>query len=368
VALGATTNTIEHFTELYFTGGAASSQPNRSNGNNDIPAPVMGVSLSGQPETELVVVPDLDSQVWGLFPGNLAPYRALLDANNNSQAYPLFDLQEYQGGPSGSLYTCGGGPPTSPYPLWNTPIVQSAAFANPAAFVPPGTCATVQDPVLLLATGGVDWGPPASVIVALDLSPMNNNILGCTSLTTPQPSPCPGFGGDSAASPLPIQGQAPADCNPLIVATCPTGVAPNTPACIGRVFGAPLVDGQDVVYTTSTGSLTGVGSGLSAQQGTGDVEALGSACTATAFAGGSAACGICASSQTATDIMLNVGNVAGGLAASAPNSSGKISIYGASTTGLFDLTGVTQNAAKQQLYQKIMLQDWWLRQQPRTPP
>lgn len=122
------------------------------------------------------------------------------------------------------------------------------------------------------------------------------------------------------------------------------------------------------MFTVSTGELTGSGSGLSTSDGTGEVEALGNNCTATAFKNGNAACGICASSQNATAIMNNVGKVAGGLAVSAPNSAGQVSIYGASVNGLFDITGVTQHPAQQQFYQKIMLQEWWLRRQNRTAP
>ena len=36
----------------------------RSNGFNDIPAPVLGMSTSGRPETDLILVPDLDGQIW----------------------------------------------------------------------------------------------------------------------------------------------------------------------------------------------------------------------------------------------------------------------------------------------------------------
>jgi hypothetical protein len=218
----------------------------------------------------------------------------------------------------------------------------------------------------MLATGGVDWGPAASVMVALDLGPVNNNIAGCTAL------PCVGPAAlavteDSAASPLPVQGP-PANTNALEVATCPDGVLPTDVACVGRVFGEPLVDGQEVLFTTSTGTLTGVGSDLSQQQGDGRIQALGSnSCNAgTIDTAGPNGCGICASSEQSNDLAVHVGKVASGLAATSPNAAGTSKLISSSTSGNFVMSFIA-TAVAQATYQKILLQQWWLRHQQRTP-
>ena len=217
---------------------------------------------------------------------------------------------------------------------------------------------------MLLATGGVDWGPAASVIVALDVQTLNNGLFG----------PPPNFPGialnnDSAFAPMPEAN--PNQCPPIELATCPAGVLPSDAQhCVGRVFGQPLVVGQDVLFATSTGTLTGVGSSLAQQQGSGTIESLGQVNCAGASCGlcsiGSGAGGACLNGIE--DLADNVGKVASGL--SALNSSshpGEVQVFSASTTGLQSVT-LSANAAASPAYQKLLLSQWWLRKQKKTPP
>ncbi len=358
---GTPTTVVEHFTERYFTKGPGIY---RSNGNNDTPAPALGVTLDGQPQTEMLVVPDLDGQVWGLFPGTLASYRTIAYGGNPAAAFPLFDIQRYRAGGADFTGCTGGGFATAlAATAQNGSLTQSAAFANPAAFLPPGTCQGFTDPVVLLATGGVDWGPPASIVVALDIAPSNDNLSGCTATSL---GSCQAGTNDSAAAPMPIQGDA---CMPLEVATCEGGISPSSSQCEGRVFGQPLVLGQDVLFTTSTGNLTGVGGDLPQQQGSGNIEALGAANCTAATPGG---CGICLSTEQTADLATNVGKVGSGLAAaqtSAPNSglsTTTYQVFSSSTTGLGSISVQANNSAVA-FYQRVVLQQWWLRHQPRTP-
>ncbi len=133
--LSSTGSTLAHFSSLYLT---KPSSGYRSSGNNDIPAPPLGITLSGRPETELVVVPDLDGQVWGLLPGTLASSHT---APGYAYApFPLFDIERYAGGYP-PLFGSGWVPPTLPVGL-NV----GAPFANPGAYVAPGTCSGFNDP------------------------------------------------------------------------------------------------------------------------------------------------------------------------------------------------------------------------------
>ncbi|MHB8417120.1 MAG: hypothetical protein ACYDCL_03525 [Myxococcales bacterium] len=340
---------IEHFTMQYITTPGAY----RSDGQNDVPAPALGVTLSGRPETELLVIPDLDGQVWGLFPGTLAPYRTQTIGGGAPEAFPLFDLYEYLKG--GEDFVGCGSPAQAAdrgtYP-W---LFQGAPFANPAAYMPPGTCSAstgFNDPVVVLATGGVDWGPPASVVVALDVAPTNNNLA----------SGMPGPGNDSAASPMPV---GKAGCQPVEIATCQQDTLMSTGQCEGRVFGQPLVVGSEVLFTSSTGILTGVGSALPQQQGTGNIEALGaSGCSAANTLG----CGICQATEQTNDLAVNVGKVGSGLVAGSTQggANGNVQVFSSSTTGIGTIQiQVTQNGVAFGV--KPLLEQWWRRTQQRTP-
>ncbi len=358
---GAGIGYLEHFTERYFTKGPTIY---RSNGNNDIPAPTLGVTLSGRPGTELLVVPDLDGQVWGLFPGTLASYRTLSYGGNATAPFPLFDIQRYRKGGQDFSSCAGGNYATAlAATAQGGTLTFSAPFANPAAFLPPGTCQGFEDPVVLLASGGVDWGPPASIMVALDVAASNNNLASCTASNL---SNCQAGQNDSAAAPMPVADNS--HCTPLEVATCEGGLSPTNSQCQGRVFGQPIVLGQDVLFTTSTGTLTGVGADLPQQQGSGNIEALGSAsCTAANTNG----CGVCISSEQTADLATNVGKVGSGLAAATTatnpgTSTTTYQVFSSSTTGLGTVS-ITANNSATPLYQKLLLEEWWLRQQARTP-
>jgi hypothetical protein len=347
---------LDHFSMLYDTTTAGT----RSLGNNDYPAPVLGVSLSGQRQTELLVVPDLDGQAWGVRPATLAS----IDQTASGLSYPIFDVQQYNNYPGvvSKKFQCT---PNSSVTTWNSTssnLLSQAAFANPVAFLAPGTCANAvgsggNDPVVLLATGGVDWGPPASVIVALDL---NSDTLQNVVVPGPDPSALT----DSAMEPLPVQsfgdaGVMAGSCQTIDIATCQQGSAPGT--CQGRVFGQPLVVGATVLYTTSTGLLTGTGSSLDQQNGDGTISALGgSTCTQ----GNPSGCSVCAPSVGSVDLVTQVGKVASGLTA-VPSAGGTVTVFSASTTGLANLVLSAVPVAKA-FIQKLVLQEWWLRPQHAT--
>jgi hypothetical protein len=203
--------------------------------------------------------------------------------------------------------------------------------------------------VVLLATGGTDWGPAASTVVGLD--------LGANVLIT---NPVMAASNDSAFSPIPVQDAT--RLIPLEVATCPSGVLPSSPSCVGRVFGQPLVVGQNVLFAASTGSLTGIGNDLDQQKGDGRIAALGSA-ACTAGGGGSAFCGICETTETSTDLVTQVGKVGSGLAATPPGA-GLVTVLSASTTGI-GAVQVTSTQSAAPYNQRLALQQFWLRQQRR---
>ncbi len=339
---------LDHFTMLYNTTAAGS----HSLGNNDIPAPILGVSLSGQRQTEFMVVPDLDGQVWGLAPATLAS----VDLYNGGLAFPLFDVQEYNAHPAGISKKFGCSPNHS-VTVWGNTLLSQAAFANPAAFLAPGTCQNGvgsggNDPAVLLATGGVDWGPPSSIIVALDLNSdtlQNSSALPNSNLTF-----------DSAAEPMPLQTipAVPGACNTIDIATCEQNTPPGT--CQGRVFGQPLVIGATVLYSTNTGLLTGSGTNLDQQNGDGTISALGGVgCQVTAGVG--QGCSVCAPTVGSVDLVTKVGKVASGLAA-IPQSGGNVQVVSASTTGLANLL-VKAAAALVPPLQRLTMQQWWLRTQ-----
>ena len=188
------------------------------------------------------MVPDLDGQVWGVRPATLSS----VDLTAAGLAFPIFDVQEYNAplntGTISKKFQCM---PNSSVTAWNSTtsnLLSQAAFANPVAFLAPGTCQNAvgsggSDPVVLLATGGVDWGPPASIIVALDL---NSDTLQNAVASGPDPSQMT----DSSMEPLPVQTLpvVPTMCQTIDVPTCQQGSPPGT--CEGRVFGQPLVVGR----------------------------------------------------------------------------------------------------------------------------
>jgi hypothetical protein len=326
----------------------------RSNGNDDIPAPVLGVSTTGKPETDLLVVPDLDGQVWGLVPTSLASAIKLVSAGT-SVPFPLFDIERYWGQEvaGGSRFQSTG--PVLIAPAAVTPqLVTQAAFANPAVVLPAGACPGTgngtNDPVVILATGGVDWGSQASLVVALDVG-VNDFQLGAAGSSNAQAN-------GSASELLPIGPLK----NNLEVPTCENAILTTTGACVGRVFGQPLVVGSDVLFNTNTGILTGQGSSLAQQTGDGTISTLGgsSGCEATN------SCNICQTSEQSVDLATNVGKMASGLTAIAGN--GNVQVFGASTTGVSNIVVASPASVPQNLFQKLALQQWWLRpQRPSCP-
>jgi hypothetical protein len=90
-------------------------------------------------------------------------------------------------------------------------------------------------------------------------------------------------------------------------------------------------------------------------------------CNASAISGVNPSCGICAAGEQSNDLAINVGKVASGLAATSPASgSSTVQVFSSSTAGLGTLT-ISVTKAAQAFYQKILLQQWWLRRQERTP-
>ncbi len=213
----------------------------------------------------------------------------------------------------------------------------------------PGTCTAsvangAGDPVAVFATGGVDWGPEASIISLIDVAVDDLQQL---------PSgPLAAVANDGWAELLPLEnGAAAGACVGIEVPTCQNGV----PGCVGRVFGQPLVEGGSIFYTTDTGVLTGAGASLDQQNGDGTISTLGAAgCAGTT-------CSVCQSTEQSTDLQTHVGKVASGLAA-VPASGGEVQVFSASTTGLNDvITHFAASATK--LYQRLILQQWWMRPQ-----
>jgi hypothetical protein len=351
---------LDHFTMLYDTTPAGS----RSLGNNDIPAPVLGVSLSGQRQTEFLVVPDLDGQAWGLAPATLTSVDLYGVGDGGASAFPIFDVQVYNATANKAVQSKKFGCMPSPSVLtWangtGNPLLSQAAFANPAVFLPPGTCQNGvgsggSDPVVLLATGGTDWGPPASIIVALDL---NADTLQNATAAVPNPN----LAFDSAMEPLPTQTFAavPGSCFTIDIATCQQTSAPGT--CQGRVFGQLLVEGATVLYSTNTGLLTGSGTNLDQQNGDGAISALGDSTTCNVSGGVGSGCSVCAKAVGSVDLLTKVGKVASSLAA-VPQSGGNVQIVSASTTGLANLL-VKATAPLTAFFQKLVMQQWWLRAQ-----
>jgi hypothetical protein len=328
-------NVLEHFAMLY------SRAANRSNGFNDIPAPVLGLSTTGRPETDLILVPDIDGQIWGLRPATLTSVESY---GTPAEPFPMFDVQRY-GAAQGPRFGCGPGTAATSYPS----LLDQAAFGNPGAVLPPGTCVAsasngASDPVAIFATGGVDWGPVASVISLIDVAVDDLQQL---------PSgPADAVANDGWAELLPLENGAMAGaCVGIEVPTCQNGVL----GCVGRVFGQPLVEGGSIFYTTDTGVLTGAGSSLDQQNGDGTISTLGSAgCSGST-------CSVCQSTEQQVDLQAHVGKVASGLAA-IPASGGQVEVFSASTTGLNDvLTNIQASATK--LYQRLVLQQWWMRPQ-----
>jgi hypothetical protein len=290
--------------------------------------------------------------VWGLAPSTLAS----VDLYNGGLAFPLFDVQEYNANP-GAISKKFGCSPNHSVTVWGNTLLSQAAFGNPAAFLAPGTCQNGvgsggNDPAVLLATGGVDWGPPSSIIVALDLNSdtlQNSSALPNTNLTF-----------DSAAEPMPLQTipAVPGACNTIDIATCEQNTPPGT--CQGRVFGQPLVIGATVLYSTNTGLLTGSGTNLDQQNGDGTISALGGVGCQVA-AGVGQGCSVCAPTVGSVDLVTKVGKVASGLAA-IPQSGGNVQVVSASTTGLANLL-VKAAAALVPPLQRLTMQQWWLRTQ-----
>jgi hypothetical protein len=64
------------------------------------------------------------------------------------------------------------------------------------------------------------------------------------------------------------------------------------------------------------------------------------------------------------DLVTQVGKVASGLAA-VPQSGGNVQVVSASTTGLSSLI-IQATTAATTLFQKLVLQQWWLRPQHAT--
>ncbi len=337
--------TPQHFSSLYMASGA----PTRSNGNNDIPAPVLGVSTTGKPQTDLLVIPDLDGQVWGLQPSSLAStvkYGAL--------SFPLFDIDRYYYGPH--LQSAGGVQATQATHVQQM-LQSQAAFANPAAVLPPGSCpgsgSGSTDAIVILATGGVDWGATASVMVALDVN-INNFQNGAAGVSA-------ALANDGAAEVIPVGSPKAA----LELATCQQAALqlPGAP-CVGRVFGQPLVVGSTVLYNTNTGVLTGQGQSLDQTTGDGTISSLGnSSCT---VATASSNCSICQTTEQSVDLSTGVGKMASGLAAI--NTGGNVQVFGASATGLSNIDVAPTTGATQNQFQRLSLQQWWLRAQRPTCP
>jgi len=179
---------------------------------------------------------------------------------------------------------------------------------------------------------------------------------------------------DSADGLFPAQGSSGSNCSPVEMATCPacnpnTGaiynLSPTDPLCLGRVFGQPLIEGQNLFFTTSTGTLTGMGGALDQQKGDGRIAELGAAnCTP----GSGQGCGICAANPSETDVQVGVGKVASGLGASAPanGNTGTVNIYSASTTGRAGKPTVTVSQPAAIVGQRLLLQQWWLRRERRS--
>ncbi|HUB09534.1 MAG TPA: hypothetical protein VMB50_21195 [Myxococcales bacterium] len=346
---------LVHFTNLYESNDALSANIFRSNGNNDIPAPPIGVSISGRPDTEQLIVPDLDGRLYEVNPINLVS--SIVTSGASSFALPLFDVQAYRGSGTDSPYGAGCTLPAQTALLNGLACAQAQApFDNACAFVPPGTCPGgngANDPVILCATGGTDWGAQASIIAAIDLKAQDFSV-----------NPALALKNDSANAVFPNQG-AGSLCNPLELATCPAcipgtgstfGMAANDPRCVGRVFGQPFVAGQNVYYATVTGTLTGLGASLDQQKGDGRVAEIGAAsCNAQTGAN----CGICGANVGETDMAVGTGKIAGGVVAAQPNGSATIDLFAASTTGRVALKGQTETHASSLPPQRLLLQQWW---------
>ena len=339
---------IQHFAELY------SYAPGRSGGFNDIPAPVLGVSTSNHPAADLLLVPDLDGELWGLRPTTLTSVESY---GSPPTPFPAFDVQRY-GNAVAPRFKCA---PSLGAPLPS--LLSQAAFGNPGAVLPPGSCPGAgngtNDTVVIYPTGGVDWGPAASVISAIDVSVDDFQINPNGTPAAPS-GVAAAVANDGWAELMPVQTGTPV-CTGIQTPTCEHAFLPSK--CLGRVFGQPLVVGGDVFYTTSTGVLTGSGSSIDQQNGDGTISTLG---------GGSSAClstdnCLCQTTETSVDLASNVGKVASGLSAiPLPAGGTTMQIFSASTTGLSSLqVNVVQTATS--LLNKLVLQQWWLRPQRPTP-
>jgi hypothetical protein len=335
IQTAAGANVLEHFSLLY------SRNASRSNGFNDIPAPVLGMSTSGRPETDIILVPDLDGQIWALRPATLTSVESY---GSPASPFPMFDIQRY-GGAQGPRFSCNAGSGATAHPA----LLDQAAFANPGAVLLPGTCSAsasngASDPVAVFASGGVDWGPQASIISLIDVAVDDLQQLPA--------GPAAAVANDGWAELLPLEnGAAAGACVGIEVATCQNAVA----GCIGRVFGQPLVEGGSIFFTTDTGVLTGSGASLDQQNGDGTISTLGAAgCSGTT-------CSVCQATEQSVDLESKVGKVASGLAAVSAGTN-KVEVFSASTTGLNDVISNIQASATK-LYQKLVLQQWWMRPQ-----
>ncbi|MHB1845269.1 MAG: hypothetical protein ACYCWW_10595, partial [Deltaproteobacteria bacterium] len=360
---------LVHFTQLYESGtlaGGASGNWSRTYGNDDIPAPLLPISLvqtgcqaGGSPtpnaasftgQTQALIVPSLDGRVWGLDPSTLVSLQTTQSCSygfDQSFDFPLFDMANYRGPYSGTgqqaaIYApsgCGGYSHAS----WQSAVL-GAPFGNPATFVPPGTCgcgsASSEDSVVLLPTGGVDWAPPASVVLALDPSQNGSDLVNCKA------GGCTACVNGGSNEPFPVQGGS--ACAPLITGTCDSCLAENIPAgnCVGRVYGAILDVGTTAYFAASSGQLTGNGATISQQGGDG-------------FIGSFSICaGVDGGTALPTTLAEGVGKVASGLSAGTPGANGAVQVFSASTTGMHNVAAVATPAAAVTKPPPLM-QHWW---------
>ncbi len=364
---------LVHFTQLYEDGllpGGSGGSWSRTWGNDDIPAPPTPISLvqpgcqagGGPPPqgqttspgpTQELVLPSLDGRVWGLDPSMLTSLQTsqscgyIFDQNFD---FPIFDMASYKSpyagtGQQAAIYSPGSGSCGSfSATAWQNAVL-GAPFGNPATSVPPGACGcgspSSQDPLVLLVTGGVDWAPPASVVVALDLSQNANDLLNCKT------SSCTACVNGGANEPFPNQ-SGPA-CAPLITGTCDscTGETIQAGNCVGRVYGGILDVGTEAYFAASSGQLTGTGATVAQQGGDG-------------FIGSFSICaGVDGGTGLPTTLAEGVGKVAAALTVGSPQGpNGQVQVFSASTTGMHNVTA-NATPAIAQVKPPPMMQHWW---------